>query len=89
MTNKGTAYAALVTLAAVVIFNAGAGELVEARPGSTLDAAAYAPFVVGNPPAGNCDPSYPTVCIPPPPPNLNCPDLLPPPLSSWIARATD
>lgn len=80
MTNKGTAYAAavaLVTLAAVVIFNAGAVELVEARPGSTLDAAAYAPFVVGNPPVGNCDPSYPTVCIPPPPPNLNCPDLLP------------
>jgi len=38
VTNKGTAYAALVTLAAVVIFNAGAVELVEARPGSTLDA---------------------------------------------------
>ena len=25
----------------------------------------------------NCDPSYPTVCIPPPPPDLNCPDVLP------------
>ena len=24
------------------------------------------------PPAGNCDPSYPTVCIPPPPPDLDC-----------------
>lgn len=23
-------------------------------------------------PATTCDPSYPTVCIPPPPPNLNC-----------------
>ena len=22
-----------------------------------------------------CDPSYPTVCIPPPPPDLNCPDI--------------
>jgi hypothetical protein len=22
-----------------------------------------------------CDPSYPDVCIPPPPPNLNCPDI--------------
>jgi micrococcal nuclease len=22
--------------------------------------------------AGRCDPSYPTVCIPPPPPDLNC-----------------
>jgi hypothetical protein len=25
--------------------------------------------------AGNCDPSYPTVCIPPPPPDLNCADV--------------
>jgi hypothetical protein len=27
------------------------------------------------PPPGNCAPSYPTVCIPPPPPDLNCPDI--------------
>lgn len=26
--------------------------------------------------AGNCDPSYPTVCIPPPPPDLDCGDIL-------------
>ena len=26
-------------------------------------------------PAGNCDPSYPGVCIPPGPPYLNCPDI--------------
>jgi len=26
-------------------------------------------------PVGNCDPSYPTVCIPPAPPDLNCPDI--------------
>lgn len=26
-------------------------------------------------PARSCDPSYPTVCIPPPPPNLNCRDI--------------
>ncbi len=25
--------------------------------------------------AANCAPSYPTVCIPPPPPDLNCPDI--------------
>ncbi len=25
----------------------------------------------------NCDPSYPTVCIPPPPPDLDCPELVP------------
>ena len=24
---------------------------------------------------GNCDPSYPDVCIAPPPPNLNCDDV--------------
>lgn len=27
------------------------------------------------PPARNCDPSYPTVCIPPPPPDLDCKDI--------------
>ena len=27
------------------------------------------------PPAGDCDPSYPTVCIPPPPPDLDCADV--------------
>jgi len=26
-------------------------------------------------PRGNCDPSYPDVCIPPPPPDLNCKDI--------------
>lgn len=26
-------------------------------------------------PAANCDPSYPEVCIPPAPPDLNCPDI--------------
>lgn len=26
-------------------------------------------------PARNCDPSYPDVCIPPPPPDLNCGDI--------------
>ena len=24
---------------------------------------------------GDCDPAYPTVCIPPPPPDLNCGDI--------------
>lgn len=27
------------------------------------------------PPQANCDPSYPTVCIPPPPPDLDCGDI--------------
>jgi hypothetical protein len=26
---------------------------------------------------GNCDPSYPDFCIPPPPPDLDCPDVAP------------
>jgi micrococcal nuclease len=26
-------------------------------------------------PSGGCDPSYPTVCIPPPPPDLDCGDI--------------
>jgi hypothetical protein len=26
-------------------------------------------------PSTNCDPAYPTVCIPPPPPDKNCPDI--------------
>ena len=25
--------------------------------------------------SGNCDPAYPTVCIPPPPPDLDCSDV--------------
>jgi len=35
---------------------------------------AYIP-VSGGDGTGNCDPSYPTVCIPPPPPDLDCPDI--------------
>lgn len=37
-------------------------------------------------PRGNCDPSYPTVCIPPPPPDLDCADV---PYSSFAVRGTD
>jgi micrococcal nuclease len=32
-------------------------------------------FVATPKPAGNCDPAYPTVCIPPPPPDLDCGDI--------------
>lgn len=34
-----------------------------------------APSAVLPPPAGNCDPAYPTVCIPPAPPDLDCGDI--------------
>lgn len=33
-----------------------------------------APAVIESP-QSNCDSSYPDVCIPPPPPDLNCPDI--------------
>jgi hypothetical protein len=37
-------------------------------------------------PSRNCDPSYPTVCIPPPPPDLNCPDI---PYRNFAVRPPD
>jgi micrococcal nuclease len=36
--------------------------------------------------AGRCDPSYPTVCIPPPPPDLDCADI---PYRSFRVRPSD
>jgi micrococcal nuclease len=35
----------------------------------------YIPPANGGGTGGNCHPSYPTVCIPPPPPDLDCPDI--------------
>jgi micrococcal nuclease len=37
--------------------------------------AAPAPVPTKEPAAGNCDASYPDVCIPPPPPDLDCGDI--------------
>lgn len=36
---------------------------------------ALLPTAAPPPPAGNCHPAYPTVCIPPPPPDLDCGDI--------------
>jgi micrococcal nuclease len=54
--------------------------LWKACPGTVLDP--YGPVQTGQsgPPAasrgaGTCDPSYPTVCIAPPPPDLDCADV--------------
>jgi len=41
------------------------------QPPSTPSPAPSPPEVTSE----NCDPSYPDVCIPPPPPDLNCPDV--------------
>jgi micrococcal nuclease len=43
-------------------------------PGSAPAAAAQPRRAVGGP-AAKCDPSYPTVCIPPPPPDLDCAEM--------------
>jgi hypothetical protein len=67
---------AVVILAAVLLFKPAALALVEARV-FTVAPAVYAPLVAGGQSAANCDPAYPTVCIPPPPPDLDCPEVLP------------
>jgi hypothetical protein len=41
-------------------------------------AVAIALFFISDQPTqaqNNCDPAYPTVCIPPPPPDLDCADI--------------
>ena len=37
---------------------------------------AFLPFVAGGQPAAECAPSYPTICLHPPPPDLDC-DAIP------------
>jgi hypothetical protein len=45
-----------------------------------------APKDPGSGGGGNCDPAYPTVCIPPPPPDLDCGDI---PYRNFTVRAPD
>jgi micrococcal nuclease len=48
----------------------------EAREaGRGLWAACNTPAAGSTPQYGNCSPAYPTVCIPPPPPDLDCADI--------------
>lgn len=43
---------------------------------TTTTAPTDSPTPTATAPSGaGCDAAYPTVCIPPPPPNLNCPDI--------------
>jgi hypothetical protein len=44
-------------------------------PGPSVTAPAVAVVPPPLPPTGNCDPSYPDVCIPPSPPDLDCGDI--------------
>ena len=80
------ALAAVVILAALALAlaSAGDGRALDAaaawsapRPLDVPNARALLPFVVGAPSRENCDAAYPTVCIPPPPPDLDCSQVLP------------
>ncbi len=62
--------AAALALAAVVMLDAAAWSR------AAVEARALMPFVVGAPSRENCEPAYPTVCLPPPPPDLDCPEVL-------------
>lgn len=59
----------LLVLLLIVAAMSGAGS--SAAEGSAV----FVPFVAGGRPAGECDPSYPTICLPSPPPDLNCPQI--------------
>ena len=62
--------AAALALAAVVMLDAAAWSR------AAVEARALMPFVVGAPSREDCEPAYPTVCLPPPPPDLDCPEVL-------------
>ena len=83
MTSFNAAVAAVVILAALALASTGDGRALDAaawsapRPLDVARALALLPFVVGAPSRENCEPAYPTVCLPPPPPDLDCPEVLP------------
>lgn len=49
--------------------------VVPAAPATTAPPAQPVPQPTAPSAGGNCHPSYPTVCIPPPPPDLDCKDI--------------
>lgn len=74
------ARAAAVILAALLLASAAAASwsrpaLVEAR--AVEVAPVYLPFTVGGRPPSECEPAYPTLCFPSPPPDLDCPEVAP------------
>jgi hypothetical protein len=63
------------------------------RPATTRPATTRAPTTTRGrvtattaPPKRHCDPSYPTVCIPPPPPDLDCSEI---PYQNFAVRPPD
>ena len=63
---------ALRLVALAVVFVA---VTASAASSAAISSAAFVPFVAGGRPAGECDPAYPTICLPSPPPDLNCPQI--------------
>lgn len=63
--------AATVTAPAVRLLNAV--QITDTVPPPPTPPTAPPPTT--SPPRKGCDPSYPTVCIPPRPPDLDCPDI--------------
>lgn len=58
--------ALVVALLLLVVAASGAGSSAAEAP------AVFVPFVAGG---HVCEPSYPTLCLPSPPPDLNCPQI--------------
>jgi len=69
-------YAGRLLAAAAAARKAGRG-LWGACPGTVFDPThgVNTGLATGSAAASGCDPSYPTVCIPPPPPDLDCGDI--------------
>jgi micrococcal nuclease len=84
LTGFGTAwtrdgqYIPQITVAERQARNAGAGCL--------WAGSAPPPATTAAPPPSNCSPAYPTLCLPPPPPDLDCPDI---PQRRFPVRAPD
>lgn len=48
--------------------------------------AVFVPFAVGGQTPGKCDPAYPTICLPSPPPDLDCGEI---PYSDFVVLPPD
>lgn len=73
LANGGWIAAFLVDSAPATASTASAPSTAANQPAPTAVPPTPVPTVA--PVAQNCDPSYPDVCIPPAPPDLNCPDV--------------
>ena len=63
-----------------------AEQLGRARPENVWRGCTPAPVTQPPSSSANCDASYPTVCIPPPPPDLDCADV---PYTAFAVRGAD